>query len=88
MDDLISRQAVLDKLRKAEDHAFNTYYKGLVKAHKIIADMPSAEKTGRWIRVDDDKLKCNKCEVIHFIAQYPSAGQINYCPNCGSYNGG
>ena len=40
-------------------------------------------KTGHWIRVDDTKLKCSECDVIHFIAMYPS-GEINFCPNCGA----
>ena len=38
---------------------------------------------GEWIRVDKYKVKCNKCEVIHYIAQYPNSAKINYCPNCG-----
>lgn len=41
--DPISRQAALDALRDAENHAFNSYYKGLIKAHKIIADLPSTQ---------------------------------------------
>lgn len=40
-------------------------------------------KTGHWIRVDKDKLRCSKCDVIHFIAQYPQ-GKIVWCPNCGA----
>ena len=43
MDDLISRQAAIDALRDAENHAFNSYYQGLKKAHKIIADLPFAQ---------------------------------------------
>lgn len=43
MGDLIDRQAALDALRNAENHAFNAYYKGLVRAHKIIAELPSAQ---------------------------------------------
>ena len=42
-------------------------------------------RKGRWIRVDKDKLRCSKCDVIHFIAQYPQ-GKIAWCPNCGSRN--
>ena len=38
---------------------------------------------GEWIRVDNTKCKCSKCEVIHMIAQYP-AGHIDWCPNCGT----
>ena len=43
LNDLISRQDAIDALRDAENHAFNSYYQGLVKAHKIIADLPSAQ---------------------------------------------
>ena len=43
MDDMISRQVVLDTLREAENHAFNGYYKGLAKAHKIVANLPSVQ---------------------------------------------
>ena len=39
---LISRQAAIDALRDAENHAFNSYYQGLIKAHKIIANLPPA----------------------------------------------
>ena len=41
--DCISRQAAIDALRDAENHAFSSYYQGLKKAHKIIADLPSAQ---------------------------------------------
>lgn len=40
-------------------------------------------RKGHWIRVDKDKLRCPKCDVIHFIAQYPE-GKIEWCPNCGA----
>lgn len=40
-------------------------------------------KTGHWIRVDENKLRCSECEVVHLIAQYPS-GKIGWCPNCGA----
>jgi len=43
MDDLISRQTAIEALRDAENHAFNSYYQGLIKAHKIIADLPPAQ---------------------------------------------
>lgn len=43
-DELISRKAAIDALRDAENHAFNSFYKGLAKAHKIIADLPSAQQ--------------------------------------------
>ena len=43
MSNLISRQAAIYALRDAENHAFNSFYKGLEKAHKIIADLPSVK---------------------------------------------
>lgn len=37
-----------------------------------------------WIRYDDTKLKCPKCEGIHLIYSYPPSLGANYCPNCGA----
>lgn len=45
MSDYISRQAAIEEIRKAENHAFNSFYKGLVKAHKIVADLLPADVT-------------------------------------------
>lgn len=61
-------------LRIAEDIYNTAYARG-----KASEERPQ----GEWIRVDKDKVKCNKCEVIHYIAQYPSSAKIDYCPNCG-----
>jgi len=38
---------------------------------------------GEWIRVDDEKVKCSICEVIHLMYSYPGT-TANYCPNCGA----
>lgn len=81
-EDYISRQAAIDALRDAENHAFNSFYKGLIKAHKIIADLPSVQpeiepKTGRWIDMDDHVM-CSCCGATHYEADK------NYCPNCGA----
>ena len=69
--DQIERQAVLDKLREAENHAFNSFYKGLAKAHKIIANMPSAEP---------EIVRCKECinhgkEICYFWSHF--YGTIN-----------
>ncbi len=96
MNDLISRQAAIDALRDAENHAFNGYYKGLVKAHKIIADLPSEQKRGKWLvrDVEDYKGKptgkkyimCDQCgqAVKHDFVR----GLPNYCEGCGADMGG
>ena len=65
MSNFIERQALLDKLREAENHAFNSFYKGLVKAHKIVADMPSAEP---------EIVKCKDCK--HWKRQTNYAGAL------------
>ena len=60
MNDLISRQVAIEKLKDAENHAFNSFYKGLIKAHKIIVDLPSAQS---------EIIKCKDCkhfELDHF----------------------
>ena len=44
----------------------------------------SSVRRGLWLPTNDDnKKRCNQCDVIHLIAQYPH-GQANYCPNCGA----
>jgi len=48
-----------------------------------IKALEQEQKTGHWIRVDDTKMKCSNCDIIHLIAQYPRIG-INYCPSCGA----
>lgn len=40
-------------------------------------------KKGHWIQIDDTKCKCSCCDIIAFIALYPS-GDKNFCPNCGA----
>lgn len=82
MDDLISKQAAIDALRNAEDHAFNSYYKGLVKAHKIIADLPffqSEYRTGHWTDKYHETFKyyCNLCNSGSDL-------KTRFCPNCGA----
>ena len=64
------------------------YERGTIGEYKewlrmAINAMKLQQEKGRWIRVDKDKVKCSKCEVIHFIAQYPQSARIDYCPNCG-----
>ena len=43
MSDLIDRRVLFAQLRDAENRAFNGYYNGLIQAHRLIADMPSAQ---------------------------------------------
>lgn len=80
-DDCISRQAVLEQ---AKDYGSGTFLIP-VNSVKALSPVTPARKVGYWIRVNQDKVRCSNCDIIHLIAQYPH-GVIDYCPNCGSYN--
>ena len=38
---------------------------------------------GEWIRIDEEKVKCPICEVIHLMYAYPRT-TANFCPACGA----
>jgi len=67
MAEYIEKQAAIDAIRKAENRAFNSFYKGLVKAHKIVADLPSADvvpvRHGKWLPIVsyNNTYKCSEC---------------------------
>lgn len=88
----INRQAVLDYiyndlgLGDEENGKDVERQMELEKSYRYVKSLPPAvpqQKTGHWIRVDKDKLRCSECEVIHLIGQYPN-GKIDWCPNCGA----
>ncbi len=98
-EDVISRKSIKQKLQEHHDFFINTHggFSNLLPNDKsrvdeitnciamVVNEPPimSRPKVGQWIRVDKDKLRCSKCEIIHLIAQYPN-GKINWCPNCGA----
>jgi hypothetical protein len=69
--DLIERQAAIDALRDAENHAFNSFYQGLIKAHKIIADLPSAQPE-----------TCEGCKHLDKWENEVEYGYPSPCTNC------
>lgn len=92
-EDAISRQVAIGALREAENHAFNSYYQGLKKAHKIIADLPPVTpkpKIGQWI-LSGGYWRCSKCKEKALLKLDKSKGNCreympvksNFCPNCG-----
>lgn len=78
MKDLISRQAVIDELREAENHAFNSFYKGLVKAHKIIANIPSAQTEPSQVARDIATIIENEQDMRVMLSQ----PEIVRCKDC------
>lgn len=93
MDDLISRQAAIDALAKAMpslttpdgcgqfDHDIYIAQETFVDSMQIIADLPSAERRGRWIDITKcggySVFKCSECGDLQLEESY-------YCPNCGA----
>ena len=91
MDDLISRQAAID----VADAVWSvTGDKNVAKVWAQIKDLPSAQperKKGKWILEcdaegeGDNLYRCPECGCNYSCQEYDIP---NFCPNCGSYNGG
>lgn len=95
MDDLISRQAVIDAIKRCESadrYDFNNGMIRLFRALNAIADIPSAQpkrKTGKWAEhhipytwMGYTYWSCTNCG---YECGYEKEIRIrtNYCPNCG-----
>ena len=87
MDDLISRQAAIE---------INQSYHGQMpnevnhRIWKEINELPSANRTGTWILVTNGRggFECSRCHSYAPSYQDGVEWLSDYCPNCGSYNGG
>ena len=79
--DCINRQDAVNACRNGWGYDDETI-KHIIKNILELPPVQPEQKTGRWISVGADKLKCSECEVIHLIFQYPYGG-ANFCPNCG-----
>lgn len=80
MNDLISRQAVIDALEQSIN---------ILDAVDRVMDMPSVSHTGHWIEEDmfdgDIAYRCSKCnELFCIIEGTPKDNEYNFCPNCGA----
>lgn len=82
-EDAINREDALMALTGEWTEITDEIIHRFIKRIKKLPPVTSQPKIGHWIRVDKDKCKCDKCEVISFIAMYPN-GDKNYCPNCGA----
>lgn len=80
MAEYIEKQAAIDAIRKAENRAFNSFYKGLVKAHKIVADLPPTDvicpvRRGECKFWDKDKNYCHENRRIFLSHHYCAYGE-------------
>lgn len=92
MDDLISRQAVLDGLASiAKGKAKSDAQKSLMGRVMFFTEqLPSAQperKKGRWIDQDDGAyypVECSECRKIPLFDVDGDYRLSNFCPNCGA----
>ena len=82
MDDLISRQAVLETLDDMdnvldEDRTIENYKELLKECYEVLPPVNPQEKTGHWIYKTMEGQFCSICGE-------QSVWKFNYCPNCGA----
>ena len=93
MSDLISRQAAIDIFDDYNISVENGELEAYSRDRKRLCELPSAQpmrKKGKWINHRNDLghniADCSKCgEAMQW---FDPDTRPNYCPNCGSYNGG
>lgn len=87
-DDLISRQAAINALSVAQADLHNAHAVGLIRAQKIISDLPSApQRTGRWELIDDTEFRIPgyRCSVCHCECEdRDKKPTYRFCPHCGA----
>mgnify|MGYP002515806251 FL=1 len=85
MDDLISRQAAIEALKRAEALTRAFGYHNVIDT---IRELPTAEKKGKWVLTDypdEQTYKCSVCnEIWTFIVGTPVDNGAFFCPNCGA----
>lgn len=85
MSDLISRQAAIDAMEESK----RIYVDRRViigKMQDIVSNLPSAQpRKGKWAGKGDSEgfgiFICDNCGKFSMM-------EYDFCPNCGSYNGG
>lgn len=92
VNDTISRQAAIDvvaRILDTGDEDADRY-----TAERLLEQLPSAQpesKKGKWIEAYDPfnriSGRCSVCGWEAHLYEDDVVG-MNYCPNCGSYNGG
>lgn len=89
MNDLISRQAALEMLndneleRQADDVFDGDLHRYKRAAQRIIAQLPSAEKRGKWEIDFNISMTCSRCRWI-FEHYGGLEEEFEYCPHCGA----
>ena len=88
--DCVSRQQVIDGIKKEILKRDRRFYKGLLVANHVILHLPSVQperKKGKWIRVPGrlgyEEVECDQCNSVFWswMANY------SFCPSCGANMG-
>lgn len=102
-EDCISREAVFEQINDWQKDEFLSVTNPLYYLHKRINSLssvtPKQKATGSWVEkqvVDNEEVeieqwqsaRCSKCDKYHTTPYSYYFDDFNYCPNCGSYNGG
>ena len=97
MDEAISKEAVIEVI---EDYPHGDWNLETMNdmVDRIKQLQPAQPKRGRWLYCEDttadcvDGYRCDQCGFfVPWDYQHKSIDYIkdyNFCPNCGSYNGG
>lgn len=92
MNDRISRQAAISlPVKPKEDRYFQTYNLddafdyGWRSLQECIRKLPSAERKGNWVGIDDEPCETFECDRCGFVLEDWIQGAFyNFCPNCGA----
>ena len=91
MKDLISREAVIERIKYEADICNSGITRGVLELlQTVVEGMPPAADAvevvhGRWVNNTDDYPECNRCGYMPMYD--PAIDDIaysNYCPNCGA----
>ena len=88
-DDLISRQAAIDKIFEVYEYEFPTASGAFdefatVIIPNLLINLPSAQHTGRWKVSDLPKGKMKYCSECGFGQYIADERRYGFCPNCGA----
>lgn len=90
MDDLIRRQAAIDALGEEPEVWLDTDVEIAQRAQwradrAAIEAVPTAEKKGNWLGIDDEPCEVWECDKCGHIVECDGALALpNYCENCGA----
>ena len=82
MNDLISRQAVIDCFKKWQPYMATRLH----EFENELSELPSVaipNKTGRWIWQTEDIYQCSECHEDIHVKEVMNKPQYICCPICG-----